>query len=443
MSDPWISILVLFILILANGVFAMAEISLVSVRKARLQTLADEGSRKAARALKLAEDPTRFLSTVQVGITLIGTLSGAFGGALLAEPLEEWLKQFEAVAPLAGLLSLIIVVFSIAYASLILGELVPKRLGLVNPESKAMLLAGPMQSLARLASPLVWLLSASTGAVLKLLGADRHIDAPPSEEEIHSLIDAGTAAGVFHRAERAMVEGVLDLDDTDVREIMTHRNSIVWLDLEESDEVNWQRIVQSGHSHFPAFKGTRDQVVGLISVKELWAGTVRGQRPSLETLAAKTKPLMVPETVSAVQLLETFKKSGCHIALVVDEFGGIEGLITLIDVMEAIVGDLPEAGDPPDPGAVMREDGSWLVDGSYALDDLVGKIPGWPEPEEDDANFHTLGGLVMDRMGRMPVAGDKFEERGWRIEVMDMDRTRVDKVLLQQTNAQAKEEFPD
>lgn len=429
MNGIFSQLLIIFLLLVANGVFAMAEIAVVSSRKARLKKLADEGSAGAKAALALVEEPGRFLSTVQIGITLVGILAGFYGGTRLAGQLETWLAQtVPALSAYADEIAMAVVVGSITYLSLIFGELVPKRIALINPERKAMLLAAPMNALSRLTGVFVWALTVSTNAVLKLFGLGAMKDAPPSEEEVTHLIEQGTTAGVFHKAEQAMVEGVLRLDERPVTEIMTRRPKIVWLNVDDPDEVNWRKIVSSGHSLFPVFEGTRDHVIGLVSVKALWANAAIGLGNRLRDHL--TQPLYVPQTVNIVQLLETFKKTGKHLALVADEFGSIQGIVTLIDVMEAIVGDLPEPGDRVAPQAVQRDDGSWLVDGAMDIDELkrlfsMGTLPG----EEDD-DFHTVGGFLLDRLGHIPVVSESVEWDEWKFEVVDMDRHRVDKVLL-------------
>lgn len=424
-------ILIIFLLLMANGVFAMAEIALVSVRKARLQTLANQGSARAKAALALAQEPTRFLSTVQIGITLIGILAGAFGGARLSGKLAVWLtEQAPSFAAYADVVAITLVVGALTFFSLIIGELVPKRIGLNNPEGKAMLLAGPMNALSCLTMPFVWLLTISTNGVLKLFGLGAHQDTPPSEEEISHLIQQGTTAGVFHQAERAMVEGVFRLDKRSVTEIMTRRSKIVWLNVNDTDETNWRKIVASGHSLFPVYEGSLDHVLGLVAVKALWANAAIGLGNRLRDHV--TQPLYVPQTVTAVQLLETFKKSGKHLALVTDEFGSIQGIVTLIDVMEAIVGDLPEPGDMHAPSAVQREDGSWLVDGAMGVEEFKQSVglPALPLPGEETGEFRTLGGFLLARFGHVPVASEKLQCNGWSYEVVDMDRHRVDKVLV-------------
>jgi len=436
MSSVLTEILIVFVLLLANGVFAMTEIAVVSSRKARLKKLADAGSGRARTALELAEDPTRFLSTVQVGITLVGTLAAAVGGTRLSGKLAVWLtERAPGLGNYAEWISLFVVVGALTYFQLIIGELVPKRIGLNNPESKAMIMAGPMRKLSRLALPFVWFLTLSTNGVLKLLGLGKEKDEPPSEEEVTHLIEQGTTAGVFHEAERAMVEGVLRLDEKPVTEIMTRRTKIVWLDVDDTDEVNWRKIVASGHSLFPVYEGTRDHVLGMVAVKALWANSAIGLRNPLRDHL--TQPQYVPQTINVVQLLESFKKSGKHLALVTDEFGSIQGIVTLIDVMEAIVGDLPEPGDRKAPAAVQRDDGSWLVDGSMDIHEFkrlfsLGQLPG----EEDD-DFQTVGGFLLDRFGRIPTASEWLEWSDWRFEVVDMDRHRVDKILVSRRKTEA------
>lgn len=421
-------VFIVFLLLLANGVFAMAEIAIVSSRKARLKVYAEEGSKQAAAALALAEAPDRFLSTVQVGITMVGIIAGAYGGATLSDNLAAVIARYAPLAAYADVIAIILVVGGITYFSLIIGELVPKRVALSNPEKRAMLVAIPMTALSRVVGPFVWFLTVSTNIVLKFFGLGKEVEAPPSEEEVTHMIEQGTTAGVFHKAERAMVEGVLRLDEKQVTEIMTRRAKIVWLDVRDSDENNWRKIVASGHSQFPVYDGSRDNVLGLVTVKALWANAAAGVPNSIRNHVIP--PLFVPTQITAVQLLEQFKKTGKHFALVTDEFGSVQGLVTLIDVMEAIVGDLPEPGDRRLPEATRREDGSWLVDGAMAVEDFRKRFKLGALPGEEDDDFETLGGFVTDRLGRIPRAGEHFIWSGWKFEVMDMDRHRVDKVLV-------------
>ncbi|HEY1111368.1 MAG TPA: hemolysin family protein [Opitutaceae bacterium] len=428
MNTILLEVVIVLCLLLANGVFAMAEISLVSSRKARLKKFADEGSSAAAKALALAEEPNRFLSTVQIGITLVGVLAGAFGGATISEKLAPKIAEAALLAPYAEYIAIALVVGAITYASLIIGELVPKRIGLNNPEKKAMLLAAPMTALSRLASPVVWFLTTSTDWVLRILGLGKEIEAPPSEEEVSHLIEQGAAAGVFHKSERAMVEGVLRLDATPVTEIMTRRAKMVFLNVADPEETNWRKIVASGHSQFPVYEGTRDQVLGMVSVKALWANSAAGVPTQLRDHLIK--PLLVPRSITVVQLLEAFKKTGKHIALVTDEYGGIQGIASLIDVMEAIVGDLPEPGERRHPAAIQREDGTWLIDGAMDIEEMRTRFPVLKLPARVEGGFETLGGFMLHRFGHIPAIGESILWQGWRLEVVDMDRHRLDKVLL-------------
>jgi putative hemolysin len=419
---------ILIVFTLVGGLFALAEIAVVASRRARLKRLADEGNIRAKAALALAEAPAKFLSTVQVGITLIGVITGAIGGSTFAPVIEPWLSELPLIGPYAGRIAVGLVAVPITLLSVVFGELVPKRIAMARPERYAMIVARPMTALARLGGPLVTGLAAVTDAVLRLFRVGRSKEATVSDEEVNLLIEQGLTEGVFHEAEKRMVEGVLALDRLHVTAIMTPRPKIVWLDIDDPDEVNWRKIVASGHSHFPVHRGGPDNIVGMLSVKALWANSAAGFQTPMRDLM--TKPLFVPETVSGIQLLESFKRSTRHIALVTDEFGTVSGIVTLIDVLEAIVGDLPQRGKPAGPEASQRADGSWLVDATMAVVDVrellgVSRLPG-----EDRGNFQTLGGFIMTHFGRIPKAGEFFEAGGFRWEVVDMDRFRVDKVLV-------------
>ncbi len=428
-------VLILLLLLLGNGVFAMAEISMVSARKAKLKQLADEGDASAARALAIASEPTRFLSTVQVGITLIGTLAGAFGGARIANHFVDYFQSIPLLAPYASMLGIGLVVVAITLLSVIVGELVPKRLGLASPERIAMAMGGPMSLISRIAYPVVHLLTVTTEGILKLFGVRPAKETPVSEAEVNILIEQGMQAGVFNRAEKEMVAGVLELDQLEVTDLMTPRPKMVFLNLEDPEETNWRKIVASGHSHFPVYQGNRDHVLGMVAVKSIWANSAFGLSTNLRNLL--TPPVMVPETMIAIQLLEQFKRTGKHIALVADEFGSIQGLVTINDVFEAIVGALPESGRRSAPEAKQREDGSWLIDATLATDELKAMLKLDELPHETETDFQTLGGFVMTHFGRIPAAGDFFEHEGWRFEVMDMDRHRIDKVLVSRATSAA------
>ena len=438
MSDLSTELLILFLLLLANGVFAMAEIAVVSVRKAWLKQLADKGNARAIEALAIARSPGRFLSAVQVGITLIGVLAGAFGGTTIAEFLKTFLEQFSFLAPRAHAVSLGIVVAGITLSSVVIGELIPKRLGLANPERIALYLAPAINNLARVVSPMVSLLTWLTDGTMKLFGLKTDsMEKPVSDEEVNIMIEQGLNAGVFNKTEKEMVAGVLELDQLPVTALMTPRPKIVFLNIDDPEEANWRKIVASGHSYFPVFQGNRDQVIGFVSVKSLWAHSAIGVTTSLKNLMVPA--LIVPETMTAIQLLETFKKSSRHIALISDEFGAIQGLTTLIDVLEAIVGDMPAQGRRDAPGAKQREDGSWLIDATLAIVEVKRMFSLDTLPHEESADFQTLGGFVMTQFGRIPAAGDYFDHACWRFEVVDMDRHRVDKVLVAKTPAVAVE----
>ena len=417
----------LLALIVINGLFAMSEIAIVSSRRSRLQQFADEGSSGAKSAIELSESPTRFLSTVQVGITSIGILSGAIGESTVAEHLRLLLLEVPWVAPYAQPLSLVGMVLILTYFSLIIGELVPKRIAMQRPEVIAMLVAKPMQSLSSIASPLVLLLSVSTDTVLRLLGARNSTEPTVTEEEIKVMIEQGTEEGVFDRAEQELVSNVLRLDDRNVGAVMTPRKDVVFLDSQQNAEENRNRLCDTPHTVIPLCEGSLDHVIGLIRTNDVLESLLRGEQ--IDFLRLAKAPLFVPKTITLMQLLEHFKRAHLPAALVIDEYGEVVGIATVNDVIEAIVGDLP--GDvAEDPLMVQREDGSWLVDGMLDLDRLKELIGVDTLPEEELGNFHTIGGLAMLQLGRVPRTGDVFELEGHRIEVLDMDKNRVDKLLI-------------
>lgn len=422
-------ILVILLLILANGLFAMSEMAVVSARKTRLQQLANQGDLRAQAALDLANSPNRFLSTVQIGITLVGILAGAFGGATLSQSIAELLNRVPALEPFSGTLSLLLVVLLITYLSLVVGELVPKRLALNAPEKIATAIAIPMQLLSAIASPAVRLLSASTEVGLKLFGVGPTESEPlVTEDEIKVLLEQGREAGMFEAAEQDMVERIFRLDDQPISALMTPRPDIVWLNLNSSAEENRLKITQSDHTRFPVCQNTLDNVLGVIHITDLLARSMAGE--PLDLTSTLRQPLFVPETTRALRIMEMFKQSDTHIAIAVDEYGVIQGIVTLNDILEAIIGDLPSVGQSEDTSAVQREDGSWLLDGMVSIDkfkDLfeLNRLPG-----EEMGNYQTLGGFVITYLGRIPVAADHFEWGGLRFEVMDMDGNRVDKMLV-------------
>lgn len=421
-------ILVVAILLIINGVFAMTEMALVSSRKARLRACAERGNRGAVTALELAESPNRFLSTVQIGITLVGIMAGAFGGATLAEEIGARLHYIPYIGVYGEQIGLGLVVVVITYFSLVVGELVPKRLALRHPESISISMARPMRVLSRIASPAVDILSTSTEAILRLLGIRERTNFSVTEEEVAGIVKEGLEAGVLHQTESDMVHSVLALDRLNVRQIMTPRPRIVWIGAHETHEELWHKIVVSHHSHFPVYEGKPDQALGFLSVKNIYANLAANVPVKVRDLI--TPALIVPETQSAIDLLETFKQKGRHIALTTDEYGGISGLVTINDVLEAIVGELPEEGRSRTAVFVQREDGSILVDALVGIEEMEERFPMFNLSEEEERRYSTLGGFVCERLGHIPIEGEYFEERGLRFEVIDMDRQRVDKVLI-------------
>ncbi|MEH2354334.1 hemolysin family protein [Nostoc sp.] len=428
MSSITFEILIILVLIIANGVFSMSEMAIVSARKVRLQQLANQGDAKAMAALKLAESPNHFLSTVQVGISLIGILTGAFGGATIANRLAVYVKLVPLLAPYSEPISFGVVVLIITYLSLIVGELVPKRLALNNPEKIASTVAIPMRALSAIASPMVYLLSASTDLILRVLGITASTEPQVTEEEIKILIEQGTEAGTFEEAEQDMVERVFRLGDRPVSYLMTPRPDIVWLDLDDSAEENRQKMVDSAYSRYPVCQAGLDNVLGVIPVTDLLARSFRGE--PLDLTVGLRQPVFVPESTRGLKVLELFKQTITHMALVVDEYGVIQGLVTLNDIMSEIVGDVPSTDGQDQPQAVQREDGSWLLDGMLPVEEFL-ELFGMEEWEsEERGSYQTLGGFVITHLGRIPAAADHFEWHSMRIEVMDMDGNRVDKVLV-------------
>lgn len=423
-SVGW-QILLILLLILANGLFAMSEIAIVSARRTRLQQRAEHGDEGARRALDLAEHPNRFLSTVQIGITLIGIFAGAYGGATLAKPLAELLAQYPRVAPWANELALGLVVATITYLSLVLGELVPKRIAMTHPERIAAKVAGMMNVVSIIGRPLVKLLSVSTELMLGLLGVRKSEEPPITEEEVAALIEQGAEAGVFEEEQQDLVERIFSLGDRRVSSLMVPRRKIIWLDLLDTPEENRARMAEHRHTRFVVSEGAIDQVLGIVDVKDLWSAAMSGE--PLELANKVRKPLFVPENMSALDLLDRFRTSGIHLALVLDEYGGVEGLVTLNDIVEGITGEL-EPGE--EARITQREDGSWLVDASVSMDDFWEELDLEERRGEERPAYHTVGGFVVERLGHIPKAGEYFEFNGLRFEVIDMDAHRVDKVLV-------------
>lgn len=423
-----LDILIILLLILANGLFSGAEIAIISARRHRLEQLSNKGKRSARVALRLANAPNQFLSTVQIGITLIGILSGAVGGATVARQLDSLLKPLPGLGAYSEGLSFGLVVAVITFLSVVIGELVPKRLALANPEQLACAMAPAMRWLARLSAPLVDLLSRSTDALLKLLGVAGSAEPDITEDEIKALIRRGADSGVFEEVEHDMVQRVLRLGDRTIKTLMTPRTDIRWLDLDEPVDVSVQAVLESSHSRFPVGRGSLDACLGVVRVHNLLAARINGEPIDLEALMQP--PLFVAESARALSVLEQFKRSGIHIALVTDEFGGVEGLVTLNDLMEGIVGDLPSADDEGSPMVVTRDDGSLLVDAGLDIDAFAELIDRDIFGIEQEDRYHTLAGFVMHVLERIPREADHFEWQGYRFEVLDMDGKRVDKLLV-------------
>ena len=420
-------LLLVFVLILLNGLFAMSEIAIVSSRRARLVQMAEEGRTGARRALQLAAEPTRFLSSVQVGITSIGILNGAIGEASVVTRLNGFFEQFPALVPYAHALAMGTMVVGLTYVSLILGELVPKRLALTHPELIASFIARPMQVLSTATRPLVLLLTVSTETILRLFRVRQITPPAVTVEEIKVLLEQGTEEGLFEKTEHELVTNVLDLDRRHVGSVLTPRSDIVYLDVRDSIGADREKLCGAEHSVLPLCDGGLDHVLGFVRATRVLDQVLETGALDLPSLAEPA--LFVPETMTLMKLLEQFKRTHLPLGLVVDEFGDVEGIVSLTDVITAIVGELPsEPGE--EPSIVRREDGSWLMDGSLDLTTVVRTLDADSLLTDEDQHYHTLGGLAMLALGRVPRTGDVFERDGYRFEVVDMDGNRVDRVLV-------------
>lgn len=428
MSPILLEIIIILALILLNGLFSMSETAVVSSRKLRLQQRAGEGDQRAQRALALTENPDRFLATVQIGITLIGILTGVFGGATISREIAGLLAQIPALAPYSQALAGGLVVLMLTYFSLVLGELAPKRLALNSPERIAGNVAGPMTLLSRLAAPVVRLLTVSTNFVIRLLGIKPAAEAVVTPDEIMLLVGQGAETGVFEAAEQDMIERVLALDERRLETMMTPRNKIVTLDVHDAPEDVRRKLRDCQHSRYPVVDGTLDDVMGTVRTRDILYQNLAGEPFDLHPLLRP--PLYLPESTTPLRVLELFKQLGTHVGLVLDEYGGVQGMVTHNDLLEALVGyDISEEA-PAAPRIVLREDGSWLIDGLTPIDELREAVGLAWEQEETERGYQTLGGLVMDAAGGVPAVGQRFERNGLRFEVVDMDGRRVDKVLV-------------
>ncbi|MEW6593688.1 MAG: hemolysin family protein [Thermodesulfobacteriota bacterium] len=413
-------------LILLNGVFAMSEIAVVTARRNRLSRLAEAGDSSAARALRLAEEPTQFLSTIQIGITAIGVLNGIVGEALFAESFALWLQGLGLNQQISSAGATALVVVVITYFSIVVGELVPKRIAQFNAEGIARVVARPISALAMLSRPFVALLSFSTDGVLRLFGKKELGSANLTEEDIHAMLAEGSETGVIEKQEHAMVRNVFRLDERQIASLMTPRSEIVYLDIEQPLAESFDRLIQSDHSRFPVCRGGLDEVLGVITTKRVLQQTLQD---GLTDLAEHLQPCVyVPESLTGMKLLEQFRESGVQMVFVVDEYGEILGLITLQDVLEALAGEF-KPRDPEDVWAVQRGDGTWLLDGLMPIPELKDRLGLKAVPEEEKGRYHTLSGMMMWLIGQLPRTADIVEWEGWRLEVVDMDGKRIDKVL--------------
>lgn len=419
-------ILILIGLIVLNGLFAMSEIALVTARKARLMKLAADGDNSATVALKLGEDPTKFLSTIQIGITSIGILNGIVGEAVLAGPLSQWLQSFGVAENAASIGATAAVVIVVTYVSIVVGELVPKRIGQISPEPIARLVARPMQVLALITRPFVMLLTVSTHALLRLMGVKQSNQSSVTEEEIHALLEEGSEAGVIEQHQHEMVRNVFRLDDRQLGSLMIPRSDIVCVDIRLSPEENLQVLIESEHSRFPVCDGSLDKLLGVIHAKQALARVAKGETPDY---SANLQPCVyVPETLTGTELLEQFRANDMQMAFVIDEYGEIEGIVTLQDVLEAVTGEFTPH-NAEDAWAVQRDDGSWLLDGAIPIPEMKDRLELKSVPEEDKGRYHTISGMIMLLLGRVPGTGSHVDWEGWRFEVVDMDDKRIDKVL--------------
>jgi len=413
-------------LIVLNGVFAMSEIALVTARRGRLQALEHQGDMGAAAAIRLGADPTRFLSTIQIGITSIGILNGIVGEAVFARPFGEWLENLGMERTAASIFATVMVVVVVTYLSIVLGELVPKRLGQLRAESVARIVSRPMLGLAAISKPFVRALSASTELVLKLFGLHGKNAPTVTEEEIHALLEEGSDTGVIEDEEHQMVRNVFRLDDRQIVSLMVPRGEIVFLDLDRPLEENLKRIESSEHTRFPVCRGGMRDVIGVISAKQMLTQTLRGQ--TLDLQSNLQSAVFVPESLTGMELLQNFRSSNAQLVMVIDEYGEVQGMVTVRDVIEAITGEF-HPHDVEEAWAVQREDGSWLIDGLIPIPELKDRLNLREAPEEDRGRYNTLSGMVMLLLGRVPHTADSVEWESWRFEIVDMDNKRIDKVL--------------
>ncbi|MCC7561530.1 hemolysin family protein [Methanobrevibacter arboriphilus] len=436
MYDTILEIIIILILIVLNGVLAMSELAIVSSRRSKLQQMANEGKKHAKTVIELIDDPNQFLSTIQIGITLIGILAGAFGGATLAEPLSQNLTF---LGDYANGASVIIVVLIITYLSLVIGELVPKRIALNNPENIAVRVAKYMKILSKVCGPLVKVLSSSTNFILKIIGSSESKDSIVTEDEIKMLIEEGIEDGTIEKEEEDIIKRVFRLDEQKVDMLMTPKNEIIWIDLEESLEESKKKIIESERSIFPVAEGDLDNLLGVAQAKDILSSIFKEENLNIKNYLKK--PLIVPENLPSLDILKLFKENleYVHIAIVVDEYGSVEGLITLNDILEGIVGDIPGIDEMDEPNAIERKDGSWLIDSGYSIDRFK-ELFEIEDLNEEEGNFTTLAGFILSYLNKIPETGEEFSWKNFDFEIVDMDGHHIDKILVIKNEIKNSEE---
>jgi putative hemolysin len=437
-NNSFLELLIILLLVLLNGIFSMSEIALVSSRKSRLEAAARNGDSSAKAALQLANSPTRFLSTVQIGITLIGLLTGMYSGDKITADFEAFIAKIDVLQPYSHTLAVGSVLVFITYLSLVLGELVPKRIGMANPEAISTFMATPMNLLSKITAPFISLLGFSSDAIIRIMNI-KQSENSVTEEEIKNLIQEGTSGGVFEEIEQEIVHNVFQLGDRKVTSLMTNRQEIMWLDIEDSVEENKAKIFESRHSVYPVCRNTVDDVVGLIYVKDLIATDIEEQLANMNSIMRE--PVYLPESNRAYQALEKFKEQRVYFGIIVDEYGGLLGVVTMHDIMDALVGDISEDVEEASE-IVVRENGSFLIDAQLPFDDFIQYFGlNMPETERRSLDgFNTLGGFVLHVLENIPKVGEKFSWKHFDFEVVDMDRSRIDKLLVINNKKEDKDE---
>jgi putative hemolysin len=421
-----LEIVLMLSLILLNGVLAMSEVALLTSKRSKLTAMAQRGKKSAETALRISEDPTQFLSTIQIGITSIGLLSGIVGESIFAQPLSVWLQSFGLSSQVTDITATVVVVVLITYIAITVGELVPKRIGQSNPERIAAFMARPMMTLSTITKPFVFILSVTTNSLLRILGIKRTHDNTVTEDEIEAILNEGSIAGLIEDQERELVKNVFRLDDRKLGSLMVPRSEIIFVDVNAPETESFNQIAESVRSRIPVCDGDLDSIIGVLSAKSALAAVARGETLSLrENLE---DPLFVPETLTGMDLLEQFKQSRTHIAFVVDEYGSLEGLVTIQDIFDSLIGEISTEAEGI-TGPLQRDDGSWLFEGDTAIHELMDTLELEEVPEQDRGRYHTVSGLILMLLGKMPIPGDHVVVGDWRLEVIDMDGRRIDKIL--------------